>query len=458
MKLKVKFKQLLVILFITIIAFPYNNIYAINEPTIYSKAAIAIDAENMNIIYGKNIDSKVYPASITKIMTAILAIENLDLNETIVVSKTAVQVPWDSSSMYLKVGEIVTVEEVLYGLLLSSGNDAANVLGEAVSGSIDDFVVLMNNKAMELGCTGTNFVNTHGYTHDNHYTTPIDIAKIFSYCVKNETFLKIISTKLYIVDETNKTNEKRYMYNTNRLILTKNESQHARFYEPAIGGKTGYTEQAGRTLVSIAEKDGKKVIMAVFKAGQVNGQDARYTDAISLFEYSFNNYTKTTFANKNEFNYTYTNYDEKLKYNIYLKDDLEILLKNDSEITDVSYKLDLNESLLNSLGELDSTAKSVGTVTFIINTTDNTYESKHDVYLSNITSLALINKSNYTKWITGFVIAFIILTITVIIIIKIKVKPNKKAKHKNIKASKTITTKKHSVRKQRQLRHYNYKE
>lgn len=411
-----------------VIIFSSTNIFALEEPTIYSKAAIAIDADSLTILYGKNIDTKVYPASITKIMTAILSIENLDLNKSVVVSKTALQIPWDSSSIYLKEGEVLTVNELLYGLLLNSGNDAANVLAEAVSGSIDNFVTLMNKKAAELGCTGTNFVNTHGYSHDDHYTTALDIVKIFDYCTKNDVFMQIISTKSYTINETNKTDSKRHLYNTNRLILTKEESVHSRFYEYAIGGKTGYTDEAGRTLVTIGEKDGKKVILAVFKAGQVDGKDARYTDAINLFEYSFNNYDKVQFANNKDFNFTYTNYNNKLKYNLEIQDTLELMLKSDEKITDVSYVINLNEDVLASLSETDTTSSSVGDITYLVNTTQSSYESKYNLYLKDIVSFAIINNSNYGIWIIGFILAVVLITISLLTVIK---RSKSKAKRKN---------------------------
>ena len=210
-------------------------VFASESFIINSKTAIAMDADSSIILYNKDMEKKVYPASTTKILTAILAIENLDLNKSVVVSKTAISIPWDSSSVYLKEGEIITINDLLYCLLLNSGNDAANVLAEAVSGSIPQFVELMNLKIEELGCTNTHFSNAHGYSDTNHYTTALDMAKIFNYCTKNKTFTNIISTKSYIVNETNKTNEKRYLNNTNRLILKKEDSIHARYYEYCIG-------------------------------------------------------------------------------------------------------------------------------------------------------------------------------------------------------------------------------
>ena len=426
-----KSKNLYRFLITFFLCFMITNIYASNELDLTAKTAIAVDADTLNILYGKEINTKVYPASITKIMTAILALENLDLNKSITVSKTAIQIPWDSSSIYLKEGEILTVEELLYGLLLDSGNDAANVLGEAVSGSLSDFYSLMNKKAKELGCTGTNFVNAHGYSHDDHYTTALDIAKIFSYCVKNETFLKIISTKFYIIDETNKTNEKRYLANTNRLILTEEDSENSRYYEYAIGGKTGYTYDAGRTLVTIGKKDDKTIITAVFKSGLLNGKDARYNDAVSLFEYSFNNFEKVDIAYDRDFNFIYTNYNNKLKYNLILKDDLQLLININENITDISYDIYLNEEILQTIEEKETTNEAVGKIKFVINTTGESYKLDHNLYLDDVTSFAIINKSNYVIWIISFVFTGIV--ITSMIIAKIHINKNKpKRKHRQM--------------------------
>lgn len=226
-----------ILLFTLLFVSSFYCVFANESFTINSKAAVAMDADSSVILYNKDMNKKVYPASTTKILTAILAIENLDLNKSVVVSKTAISIPWDSSSVYLKEGEIITINDLLYCLLLNSGNDAANVLAEAVSGSIPKFVELMNLKAEELGCTNTHFNNAHGYSDDKHYTTALDMAKIFNYCIKNKIFTNIISTKSYIVNETNITNEKRYLNNTNRLILKKEDSVHARYYEYCIGRK-----------------------------------------------------------------------------------------------------------------------------------------------------------------------------------------------------------------------------
>lgn len=416
MKLNISYKLWI----FTFILFNCFSVFAIEPPTTNSKAAIAMEVDSGTILYDKNINTKVYPASITKILTAILAIENLQLDQNIIATKTALKIPWDSSSAYIKEGEILTVDELLHCLLIYSGNDAANVLAEAVSGNVQDFVKLMNNKATELGCTGTNFVNVHGYSDDNHYTTALDIAKIFNYCIQNEHFVKIISTKLYIVPETNKTKSKRYLYNTNRLLLTKSENKHGRYYEYAIGGKTGYTDEAGRTLVTLGKKDDKTIIVAVFKAGQVNGQDARYTDSINLFNYSFDNFSKRTFTNKEHYTFDYTNYNTNLKTKLVIKDKLELLIRNDEQISDISYSLKLDESKLDLLTKENfKSGEDFGDITFTVNTASNSYTATYDLTANEIKTLNIIKEPKFTA-------ALIVILVLAIVIIGITAKINKK--------------------------------
>ena len=425
MKLKRSYK-LWIFIFILFNTFV---IHATEPPTTNSKAAIAMEASSGTILYEKNINDKVYPASITKILTAILAIENLNLEDNIVASKTALRIPWDSSSAYIKEGEILTVDELLHCLLIYSGNDAANVLAEAVSGNIQDFVKLMNDKAKELGCTGTNFVNAHGYSDDNHYTTALDIAKIFNYCIQNEHFVKIISTKLYIVPETNKTNSKRYLYNTNRLLLTKSENKHGRYYEYAIGGKTGYTDEAGRTLVTLGKKDDKTIIIAVFKAAMINGTDARYTDAINLFNYSFDNFNKRTFSNKDNYTFDYTNYNTNLKSKIIVKDDLQILLKNDDQIKHITYSLKLDEEKLNSMTkESFNSNEDVGDIIFTINTVSDSYTAVYNLAVSELKTLNIIKEPKFT----AIIIIILVLAIIIIAIVaKLSKQQKKSTKNKS---------------------------
>lgn len=410
----------------------YANETETSAPYTYSYAAVSMDADSSCILYAKNGDKKIYPASTTKILTAILAIENLDLNKIVTVSKTAIQIPWDSSSVYLKEGEVISINDLLYCLLLYSGNDAANVLAEAVSGNIPDFVKLMNEKATALGCTNTNFVNAHGYSDNNHYTTALDMAKIFRYCIQNEKFAEIVSTKLYIVPATNKTKSKRHLYNTNRLILTKDESVHSRYYEYAIGGKTGYTDEAGKTLVTFGKKDGKTVILTLFKAGMENGRDARYTDAINLFNYSFNNFSKLNFAKTEDYTFEYINYTNKLKYTVELEKAADILVRNGDTVQDLSYTIQIDDSKLTNIDKENIPQNTiVGTITYNITTTSNNYTSTNNLILKQVDDFIVISSNN--------IFVYIIIAIIIIFILKISIRIIKAThKTKRIKEKNTI--------------------
>jgi len=425
-----------IILFTLVLICCCTMVFASENININSKTTVAMDADSGLVLYNKGMETKIYPASTTKILTAILAIENVDLNRTVVVSKTAINVPWDSSTVYLREGEIITVKDLLYCLLLNSGNDAANVLAEAVSGDITSFVNLMNTKAKELGCTKTHFNNAHGYSDDNHYTTALDMAKIFRYCIQNETFVKIISTKSYVVEATNKTTSKRHLKNTNRLILEKKDSVYARYYEYCIGGKTGYTDEAGRTLVTFGQKDGKTIIITVFGASASGSHDVRYTDAINLFEYSFNNFSKQTIANQENYNFNYINTDKRFNYSIGLKQDLQVLLKN-NESPDISYSINIDENSLKDLDEDNFKEVSTGTITFNLTTSEGAkYTFSENLYLKELQKYSLITKKNILPIIAVIIFITLVMFVSVTIIAnrkKIIIVNNKSRKNRRIK-------------------------
>lgn len=421
MKLRIVIFSLVLVLF--------SSIVFASTPSINSNAAIAMDADSSIILYNKNIDKRIYPASTTKILTAILAIENLDLDKSVVVSKTAIDIPWDSSSVYLKQGEVISIKDLLYCLLLNSGNDAANVLAEAVSKDIPSFVKLMNEKVKEIGCTNTHFNNAHGYSDNKHYTTALDMAKIFRYCIQNSTFVEIISTKSYTVAKTNKTKENRYLYNTNRLILQKEDSVYARYYRYCVGGKTGYTDEAGRTLITFAKKGDETIIVAVFGASSAGILDVRYTDAINLFEYAFNNYDKKTLAEVTDYNFNYINTDKKLNYSIGLQEDLKIM-SNDNSNQDLSYVINIDDSNLKDINQNNFKKVAVGTITFSFKDSNgNDYEAVQNLYLKGIEEYTFSNHVNIIKIII-IVIALIILLILFIQIINISRNNNKKHSRK----------------------------
>lgn len=240
-----------------------------SQPDITANAAVLMEVETGQILYAKNENEKLPMASTTKVMTALLAIENGDLNEIIVVPKEGSGV--EGSSMYLEVGEHISLENLLYGLMMWSGNDAAVTIALHIGGSIENFAQMMNQKAKEIGATNTNFVNPNGLPDDNHYTTASDLAKIAVYAMKNETFRSIVST------------EKKVMawegHEWDRSLNNKNKMLYQ--YEGANGVKTGYTKAAGRCLVSAANRDDIQLVAVV-----LNCQDM-YVQSGNLLDYGF---------------------------------------------------------------------------------------------------------------------------------------------------------------------------
>jgi len=260
-------------------------------PEIIAEAGIVVDMATGYTLYEKNIQQQHYPASITKIMTAILSLENLNMEDIVTFSHDAVYtIEPGSSSAYAEEGEQLTVEQCLYGLMLISGNDLANALGETVSGSMDAFAQKMTEKAVELGCIGTQFKNAHGLHDEGHYTTAYDMAVISSYAYTNfETFRTLCSTVRYDVPPTNLCDETRYWLNSNRMIREGEEY----YYEACNGGKTGFTNEAGGTFVSYVNLDGRQLLCVIMKS--TNSASA-YSDTILLYDYIRQNVTPEDYA------------------------------------------------------------------------------------------------------------------------------------------------------------------
>ncbi len=260
---------------------------ASTKPDLYSDAAIVIDAKTGQIIFEKNAYAKEYPASITKILTTLIAIENGDMNSTVTVPSDAVWgIDSDSSKMYLNEGEQLSLRDALYGVMLVSANDASWAVAEHIAGSLEAFCDMMNQRAKELGCTGSNFVNSNGLSDKNHYTCAYDMALITREALKNDEFRKLTSTYSYTVPKTNMTEEPRYLTQGNRLVQSDSEY----YYKYCEGGKTGYTQDAGGTLVAWAKKGDIELICVTLKT---TGNKENYTDTISLFDYCFDNYSYT---------------------------------------------------------------------------------------------------------------------------------------------------------------------
>ena len=267
------------------------------EPDISAEAAILIEIDSGEILYEKNANAPMYPTSTTKIMTALLALEHLNLEDKITVPED--MGPADGSAMYLLPGEVFTVRELLDGLLVKSANDAAVLLARTISGDIQSFATLMNQRAKDIGCTNTSFVNPNGLHDPSHTISAHDMALIAREAMKNATFRELVSQVNVTLDETPKTPEKRYFRNTNRFlwstskIIYNNEYIPIK-YEVVDGIKTGYTEEAGNCLVSSGEKNDIRVISVVFKA---SGYDV-YRDSRLLLDYGFDNFEKKTLIKK----------------------------------------------------------------------------------------------------------------------------------------------------------------
>ena len=259
----------------------WPQMLAINEAS-----GVVMDADNGGVMYSLNRDTVRYPASTTKILTALIAIENADSKDIVTMTESGIAYVADgSTNAGTSIGEEFTVEQCLYMILLKSANDVATSLAEHVAGSVSAFADMMNARAAELGCTSTHFTNPSGMPDSDHYTTAYDMALIMRECLKNEYFRDIIATPVYTVPPTNKTAQERVYENHCKLIMPSSDV----YYEPCIGGKTGFTQAAWRTLVTAAEKDGRTLICVLMRGP--NNTD--FTDAKNLFEYAFRNFEVT---------------------------------------------------------------------------------------------------------------------------------------------------------------------
>lgn len=251
----------------------------IPQPTIASEGAVLMDGATGTVLFSKNGDTQFYPASITKLMTALLVAENCSLDEVVTFSATATtNLESGAVSINMTEGDTMTVRQCLYALLLKSANEVGNALAEHVAGSNAAFADMMNARAAALGCTGTHFTNPHGLNDSNHYTTPHDMALIAREAFKNETVKTVAFTRTYTLPATKK-NPSGLTVTMGHKMLNPGDS---RYYPGVIGGKTGYTSKAGNTLVTAAEQDGVRLIAVVMKS-----KSTHYVDTKALFDYGF---------------------------------------------------------------------------------------------------------------------------------------------------------------------------
>lgn len=259
-----------------------------NPPQIVGPTAVLMDFTTGQVLYDKNMNQRMYPASTTKILTAIIAIEKGKLNDVVTVNDDVKNI--DGNSIYLVPGEKLTLEQLLYAMLLESANDAAIAVADHIGGSIQGFANLMNEKAKEIGAKDSHFVNPNGLPNTNHYSTPYDMALIARYAMGNATFRKIVSTIHYQIPPTNKFDKPRDLWISNRLI--KPTSFH---YDGADGVKTGYTIAANQVFVGSATRNGHRLISVIMGDEGTN----IWTDTIKLLNYGFNNFDLVNPLEKN---------------------------------------------------------------------------------------------------------------------------------------------------------------
>lgn len=310
--------------------------------SISADGGIVMDVNSGAVLYGKNINESYYPASITKILTALIIIENCDLEDTVTFSHTAVNTLEPGATILgARTRDQLSVRDCLYALLLQSANEVANALAEHCSGSIEAFAELMNRKAESLGCTNSHFANPSGLNNENHYTSAYDMALISQAAFENPTFVEIDSTTYYDVPAGQlQQYPNGWRYYAHHRMLKKNDSV---YYNGIIGGKTGYTSLAGNTLVTCAERDGLKLVAVV-----LNGHQTHYTDTRTLLDFGFQNFKSIAIADKDS---TYQKIENDLTISgiipgestrLSIDKGSVITLPNGGDFSDVTSSLDYN--------------------------------------------------------------------------------------------------------------------
>ncbi len=284
----------LIAIILTSLLFLFNVAPAVKAeakpPVVSADSVVLMDATTGKVLYEKNKNSAYPPASTTKIMTTLLILEKCNLDDLVTVSKNAERA--DGSKIYIFEGEIISVKELLYGLILASANDCAIALAEHVSGSTEEFAKLMNEKAKSLGCTSTNFVNPNGLYDINQKTSAYDLALIMQELTKHAEYKEISLTPSYIMAATNKSTEKRPLWNGNKLMHKGDKY----YYEGCEGGKTGYTVQSKHSYVATASRNGQKLIVALVH----DSKKTFFADSRKLFDYGFDNFELSKYLSKDD--------------------------------------------------------------------------------------------------------------------------------------------------------------
>lgn len=314
--------------------------------TAMSPHVLLVDMKTGMVLYSKNASEKVYPSTLTNIMTALLVLENCNLEELVTASESALSnVPSGDNKLGILKGEDLSVRQLLYAILLSSSSDATNLLAEKTSGSIDEFVKLMNTRAKELGMVNTNFTNPTGAHDERHYTTAEDMAILVRTAMENETFREIVKCQSYSIPATEKNPTARKVVNRNHFvsILLRNDY----YYKYATGIKTGYSAEAKSCIAASAEKNGISLLALVFEADTVDNVAQSFADCKAMFDFVFDNYVSQSVVDKGEIiaqtGVENTRRDNKLI--LKSEKDISIIRHKDSPESQITFKDYLKKSM-----------------------------------------------------------------------------------------------------------------
>lgn len=392
-------------------------------PDVEATSAILMDINTGTILYEKNIHEQLYPASTTKILTTLVALENSSLNETVTFSRNAVfSIDQGSSHIGITDGEQLTMEQCLYGIMLESANEVSNAVAEHIGGSIEEFTNMMNEKAASLGCQNSNFVNANGLPNENHYTSAYDLALIGRAAMQNETFRTITSTLSYTIPPTNLQEQARPLSNHHKMLAKRKYA-----YDGCIGGKTGYTNAARQTLVTFAKRGDLELVCVIMKTES----PFQYTETSKLFDWGFENFQVLNIS-ENETNYSiqnasFYNTDATIFGNtdsmIEINKSGEIILPNTASFSDAKSKLDYTNDGSNSFATLSYTygGKEVGSTTIELTNTNvpeftfsNTKSAESNKEVSSDTTSKKVVVFSKTQ-----IIIFIVILVIIIILISL---------------------------------------
>lgn len=350
--MKLKINMIIIAMLMIISTMPSINFaseYDISPSDLVAEGAVLINEESGQVLFDKNANLPLYPASTTKILTAIIILEDLPLDDVVTIDN---QSPYaGGSSIALEPGEQLTVEQLLYGLMITSANDAAEALARYHSGSIEAFANVMNERAAEMGAINSNFVTPHGLPNNDHVTTAYDLAMIARYAMQNEMFRKIVTTKRYEIPPTNMKKDTRYLNSTNSFyqgiegsndLITVRGKKVPIAYEYVVGIKRGYTDEAMNCLVTSAEKDDKAYIAVVLKSnGNAMYQDTRLLLDLGLFGLS------THVLNEKEevIDTLQINNKKETKIPLYPEHEVVIDLESDVDPASLVKKVNINSSI-----------------------------------------------------------------------------------------------------------------